>query len=93
VDNIAIKINLYLNKIESNNLPYKEVKYKLINELIDIMENNCDKILEYLKDESKLEKARKVILYNIDLFRHNLRNSRLIELFGINIKSQNMAIY
>ena len=93
VDNIAIKINLYLNKIESNNLPYKEVKYKLINELIDIMENNCDKILEYFKDESKLEKVRKVILYNIDLFRHNLRNSRLIELFGINIKSQNMVIY
>jgi len=93
VENIGIKLNLYLNKIESNNLPYKEIKYKLINELIDIIENNHDKILEYLKDEIKLEKARKVILYNIDLFKDKLRNSRLIELFGINIKSQNMLIY
>ena len=93
VENIGIKLNLYLNKIESNNLPYKEIKYKLINELIDIIENNHDKILEYLKDEIKLEKARKVILYNIDLFKGKLRNSRLIELFGINIKSQNMLIY
>jgi len=93
MDNIGAKLNLYLNKIESNNLPYEEIKYELINELIDIIENNYNKILEYLKDENKLETARKVILYNIDLFKHKLRNLGLIELFGINIKMQNMIIY
>jgi len=87
------KLNLYLNKIESNNLPYEEIKYKLIKELIDIMKNNCDKILEYLKDESKMELARKVILSNIHLLGDEFRNSRVIEILGIYNKSQNMIIY
>jgi hypothetical protein len=93
MNNIEIKLNLYLNKIESNNLPYEEIKYELINELINIIENNYDKILEYFKDENKLKILRKVILSNIDLFRDEFRNSRLIELLGIDNKSQNMIIY
>jgi len=88
IDNIEVKLNLYLNKIESNNLPYKEIKYELIN----IMKNNYDKILEYFKDKKKLEIARKAILSDIDLFWDELRNSMLIELFGINSKSQNIII-
>jgi len=93
MDNIGAKLNFYFKKIESNNLPYEEIKYELINELIDIIENNYDKILEYFKDENELKTARKVILYNVELFRNNLRNLGLIELFGINIKPQNTIIY
>jgi hypothetical protein len=92
-DNTKRKIDLYLNKIESSNLPYEEIRHELIDELIDIMENNYYETLEYLKDENNLEKVRKLILYNIDLFRRKSRNLRLIELSRINIKSQNMIIY
>ena len=87
------KMDLYLNKIESNNLPYKEIKYKLINELINIMKNNYYEILEYFKDESKLIKARKVILSNIEFFVDILIDPILIEKLGIYNKSQNMIIY
>jgi len=87
------KMDLYLNKIESNNLPYKEIKYKLINELINIMKNNYYEILEYFKDESKLIKARKVILSNIKFFRDISSDPILIEKLGICNKSQNMMIY
>ena len=92
-DDIEIKMNLYLNKIESNNLPYEEIKYELIMDSINIMKNNYDKILEYFKDKSKFTKFRKLILSNIKLFRNELRNSLLIELLDINSKSQNMIIY
>ena len=91
--NIEINLNLYLNKIENNNLPYKELKYELINELIDIIENSFDKISKYLKYYDKLKIAKKVILSNIDLFRKKLRSSRLIELLGVDNKSQNIIMY
>jgi len=92
--NEEIKLNLYLNKIESNNLPYEEIKYELIAELIDIIKNNYKKISEYfIKDENKLRLARKVILSNIDLIKDELRDSRLIELLRIDIKSKSMIIY
>jgi len=87
------KINLYLNKIEMNNLPYEEIKYELIIELINIMKNNYNEILEYLRDERKMKIARKVILSNIDLIRDEFRGLSLIELFGIDNKSKNMIIY
>ena len=89
----AEKMDLYLNKIESNNLPYKEIKYKLITELINIMKNNYHEIVEYFKDESKLKKARKVILSNIEFFRYILSDPILIEILGIYNKSKNMMIY
>jgi len=92
--NEEIKLNLYLNKIESNNLPYEEIKYELIAELIDIIKNNYKKISEYfIKDENKLRLARKVILSNIDLIKDELRDSRLIELLRIGSKSKSMIIY
>ena len=92
--NEEIKLNLYLNKIESNNLPYEEIKYELIAELIDIIKNNYKKISEYfIKDENKLRLARKVILSNIDLIKDELRDSRLIELLRMDSKSKSMIIY
>jgi len=93
IDNIEINLNLCLNKIEYNNLPYKGIKRKLIMKLMNIIENNYDKISEYFKDESKLTKARKVILSNIYFLGDKFRNSRSIGLLGIDNKSQNMIIY
>ena len=92
MNDIEIKLNLYLNKIESNNLPYEEMKNELIIELINMIENNYDKISEYFKNESKLIMARKVILSN-SLLRGKLRNPRLTGLLHIDNKSQNMIIY
>jgi len=74
-------------------LPYKEIKYKLITELINIMKNNYHEIVEYFKDESKLTKARKVILSNIEFFMYILSDPILIEILGIYNKSKNMMIY
>jgi len=93
MNDIEIKLNLYLNKIESNNLPYEEMKNELIIELINMIENNYDKISEYFKNESKLIMARKVISSNIGLLRGKLRNPRLTGLLHIDNKSQNMIIY
>jgi len=87
------KINLYLNKIEGSDLPCEEIKYELITDLIQIIENNYYEALEYFKDERKLIKVREVILSNIRLIWDKFRNSRLIELLGINNKSQNTMIY
>jgi len=92
-NSIEIKLGLYLNKIESNNLPFEEIKYELIVELIDIIKNNYTKISEYFKDENKLKLARKVILSNIELIKDELRDLRLIELLGIDNKSKSMIIY
>ena len=92
-NSIEIKLGLYLNKIESNNLPCEEIKYELIVELIDIIKNNYTKISEYFKDENKLKLARKVILSNIELIKDELRDLRLIELLGIDNKSKSMIIY
>ena len=89
INNIDLKLNLYLNKLESNNLPFKEI----IIDLINIIENNYDKISEYFKDESKLKILRKGILYNIDLLGGEFMNSRLIDFLGIDNKSKNMIIY
>ena len=69
IKNTETKLDFYLNKIESNNFPYKEIKRKLIMELKNIIENNYDKISEYFIYSSKLIKARKVVIENIDLFR------------------------
>jgi len=87
------KLNLYLNKIEYNNLPCEEIKYELIIELINIIKNNYNEILEYLRDENKMKIARKAILSNIDLIRDKFRDSSLIELFGIYNNSKNIIIY
>ncbi len=62
MSNICAKLNLYLNKIEMNNLPCEEIKHELINESIDIIQNNYDKILEYFKYESKLKKSKKIYI-------------------------------
>ena len=93
MDSIEIKLNFYLNKIENNNLPYKKIKYELIMELINMIENNYDKISECLKDENKLIKFRKVILSNIEFIRGKLINSRTIELLRLYNKSKNIIIY
>jgi len=93
IGNIEIKLNLYLNKIECNNLPYKEIKYELIIELINIIENNHGKISKYFEE---LTKARKVILSNFDFLRDKLENSRLFELLeilNINYKTSSTIIY
>ena len=92
-DNVEERLNLYLNKIESNNLPFEEIKYKLIIKLINIIKNNYNKILEYFKDENKMKLARKVILSNIDLIGGELRDLKLFELLGIDNKSKNIIIY
>ena len=57
------------------------------------MKSNYNKILEYFKDENKLITARKVILSNIKSIEEKLIDSGLIELLGIDNKSQNMIIY
>ena len=92
-ENIAIKINSYLNKIESNNFPYEEIKFNLIIELINIMEKNYNKIYKYFKGEAKLIKLREIILSNIHLLEKEFINSRLIGILGIKNKSQNLIIY
>jgi len=91
--NIELKLDLYLNKIVSNNLPHEEIKHELITELINIIKNNYKNISEYFKDENKLKLARKVILSNIELIKDELRDLRLIELLGIDNKSKSMIIY
>ena len=91
--NIELKLDLYLNKIVSNNLPHEEIKHELITELINIIKNNYKNISEYFKDENKLKLARKVILSNIELIKDELRDLRLIELLGIENKSKSMIIY
>ena len=94
IDDIDIKPNLYLNKIESNNFPCEEIKHKSIIELINIVENNYDeiyyKILEYFKGE-RLIKIRKVILSSITITNWGeLRNSRLIRLLEIDDKPRSI---
>ena len=94
IDDIDIKLDLYLNKIESNNFPCEEIKHKLIIELINIVENNYDeiyyKILEYFKGE-RLINMRKVILSSITITNWGeLRNSRLIRLLEIDDKSRSI---
>jgi hypothetical protein len=89
IDNIEIKMNLYLNKIENNNLPHEEIIMDLVNEI----ENDYYKILEYFKDERKMMKFKELILPIIYSLHGKLRNSRLTDLLGINTKSQNIIIY
>ena len=96
IDDIEMKLDLYLNKIENNNFPCEEIKFKLITELIDITENNNEihyKISEYLKDEIKIIKFRELILPVVELSWSKFRNSSLIGLLGINNKSQNIMMY
>jgi len=96
IDDIEMKLDLYLNKIENNNFPCEEIKFKLITELIDITENNNEihyKISEYLKDERKIIKFRELILPVVELSWSKFRNSSLIGLLGINNKSQNIMMY
>ena len=92
IDNIEIRLNLYLNKIENNNFPCEKIKYKFIKDLINIIKNNYNTISNFFKDKSKLIMARKIILSNIDLLGDEFRNSRSIELLGIDNKSKNMII-
>ena len=91
--NMDININFYLNKIDNNNFPYEEIKYELIIELINIIENYCNEKSEHFKDENKLINTRKVILSNIDLIMDKLRSPKLIEILKIDYKSKNMIIY
>ena len=94
IENIDVKLNLYLSKIESNNFPYEEIKYKLIIELINFIENNYNNSLEYFtKNKSKLILLRKLLLSNISLFDKELISSRLIDLLGVDNKPKNMIIY
>ena len=93
IDNAEMKLNFYLNKIESNNFPCEKIKHKLIKGLINITNNNYNTISEYLKDKNKFIRVRKILLSNIELLGDEFRNSRLIELLGIDNKSKNMIIY
>jgi len=93
IKNTETKLDFYLNKIESNNFSCEEIKSKLMIELINIMKNNYGETLEYFKDVSKLIKARKVVLKNIDFFRDKLRDPRLSDLLRIHTKSDSMIIY
>ena len=100
IDDIDIKLDLYLNKIESNNFPCEEIKEEitkeLIIELVNMTENNFGKIAEYFWDISRIEKteiARKVVIENIDLFKDKPRNQLLFDLLNISTKSFNMIIY
>ena len=88
-DGIYKKIDLYLNKIEINNLPDKE----MIIEIINMTKEGDGRILEHFKDESKIKILRKGILSNIESLGDEFRSSKLIELLGIYNKSQNMIIY
>jgi len=90
---IETRLNSCLNKIENNNFPHEEIKYKFIMELINIIENYYDIMPEYFKDKRKLIAARKAILSNISLVKDKLRNPRLTGLLGIDNKSQNTIIY
>jgi len=90
-DDVETRLKFHLNKIESNNFPCEEIKCKFIIELINIIENNYNKI--YLKDEINLIRMREVILSSIDLIWDKLKNSRLIELLWIDNKLKNMIIY
>jgi len=90
---IETRLNSCLNKIENNNFPQEEIKYKFIMELINIIENYYDIMPEYFKDKRKLIAARKAILSNISLVKDKLRNPRLTGLLGIDNKSQNTIIY
>jgi len=87
------KADLYLNKIEYNNLPCEEIKRELIIELINIIENDDKNLLEFLKDRSKLFKLIKVICSNIELIENEFGNSRLIGLFGIDNRKNTMILY
>jgi len=90
-DDVETRLKFHLNKIERNNFPCEEIKCKFIIELINIIENNYNKI--YLKDEINLIRMREVILSSIDLIWDKLKNSRLIELLWIDNKLKNMIIY
>ena len=90
-DDVEIRLKFHLNKIERNNFPYEDIKCKFIIELINIVENNYNKI--HLKDEINLIRMREVILSSIDLIWDKLKNSRLIELLWIDNKLKNMIIY
>ena len=99
IDDIDIKLDLYLNKIESNNFPCEEIKEEitkeLIIELVNMMENNFGKIAEYFRDISRIEKtkiARKVVIENIDLFKDKPRSQLLFDLLNISTKSFNVPI-
>jgi len=64
-----------------------------MTDLIQIIENNYYEMSEYFEDERKLIKVREAVLSNISLIWDKFRNSKLIELLGINNKSQNTMIY
>jgi len=89
----AERINLYLNKIEINNLPYEEIKCELAIKLVNMIKNNYNKVLKHLKDERKMRVARKIILSNISFVMDELRDTRLTNLLNIDVKSHNMEIY
>jgi len=93
ISDTGTKINLYLNKIENNNFPCEEIKYELIIKLINIIENNYNNSLEYLKDEKIMIKVREIIMSNIYSLMEKLRDSILIGLLGIDNKQKNMIIY
>jgi len=62
-------------------------------DLVNEIENDYYKILEYFKDERKMMKFKELILPIIYSLHGKLRNSRLTDLLGINTKSQNIIIY
>ena len=94
IDDIDIKLNLYLNKIGSNNFPCEEIKEEIKKELrmelINIMKNDYGKILEYfgnINGIKELEIARRVVIENIDLFADKPRNRWLFNLLNIRTES------
>jgi len=97
IDDIDIKLDLYLNKIESNNFPCEEIKEEitkeLIIELVNMMENNFGKIEEYCRDISRREIVRKVVIKNFNLFIDKPRNQLLFDLLNIRTKSPYVLIY
>jgi len=94
IDDIDIKLDLYLNKMGSNNFPCEEIKEEIKKELrmelINIMKNDYGKILEYfgnINGIKELEIARRVVIENIDLFADKPRNRWLFNLLNIRTES------
>ena len=99
IDDIDIKLNLYLNKMGSNNFPCEEIKEEIKKELrmelINIMKNDYGKILEYfgnINGIKELEIARRVVIENIDLFADKPRNRWLFNLLNIRTESPYILI-
>ena len=93
MENIDIKLNSYLNKIENNNFPHEEARYEFIKELRETIIIYYNEILKQLKNKRNVLTVRKLMLYNKEFFSDLLSDPTLINLLEINNKPQNMIFY